>query len=141
MTSATTATPVARTDLTDPTTQAFTLLRVGFTVAPILAGIDKYTEWMADWSSYLWSGIDSVVPVSGDTLMLVVGVIEVLAGILVAVRPRLGGLVVAAWLAGIIVNLMLAGDVLDVALRDLGLLLGAVALSRMAKAREQVGRA
>jgi hypothetical protein len=124
-----------RTDharLTDPTFQAFTLLRAGFTAAPILFGLDKFTGWMVDWSSYLWSGVASALPGSADDIMLVVGAIEILAGILVAVRPRIGGYVVAAWLTGIIVNLLLVGDFYDIALRDFGLLIGALALARLA---------
>jgi hypothetical protein len=122
----------ARTDLADPAYQAFTLLRVGFTAAPILFGLDKFFEVMADWSTYLWPGVASTLPGGADTVMLAVGVIEILAGVLVAVRPRIGGYVVAAWLAGIIVNLLLLGDFYDVALRDFGLLLGALSLTRLA---------
>ncbi len=121
-----------RGQLTDPTFQAFTLLRVGFTAAPILFGLDKFTEWMVDWSTYLWSGVATALPGSADDIMVVVGVIEIVAGILVAVRPRIGGYVVAAWLAGIIVNLLLVGDFHDIALRDFGLLLGALTLARLA---------
>ena len=116
----------------DPAEQAFTALRVGFTAAPILFGLDKFFEVMVDWSTYLWSGFDSVVPGSADDAMLLVGAIEIVAGILVAVRPRIGGYVVAAWLAGIIVNLLAVGGFLDIALRDFGLLLGALALARLA---------
>jgi hypothetical protein len=126
-------------DLGDPAFQAFTLLRVGFTVAPILFGLDKFTDWMVDWSTYLWSGVDSALPGSADGVMLVVGVVEVVAGVLVAVRPRIGGYVVAAWLAGIIVNLLLVGDFWDIALRDFGLLLGALTLARLATAFPDVG--
>lgn len=125
--------PTARPrQLTDPTFQAFTLLRVGFTVAPILFGLDKFTEWMVDWSTYLWSGVATTLPGSADDIMLVVGAIEIIAGLLVAVRPRIGGYVVAAWLGGIIVNLLLVGGYLDIALRDFGLLLGALTLARLA---------
>lgn len=118
--------------LTDPAFQAFALLRVGFTVAPILFGLDKFTEWMVDWSTYLWSGVATPLPGSADDIMLVVGTIEIVAGVLVAVRPRIGGYVVAAWLGGIIVNLLLVGGYLDIALRDFGLLLGALTLARLA---------
>lgn len=128
-----------RRDLTDPTFQAFTLLRVGFTAAPILFGLDKFTGWMVDWSAYLSSGVSSALPASADDIMLVVGGIEIAAGILVAVRPRIGGYVVAAWLAGIIVNLLLVGDYIDIALRDFGLLIGAVALARLGAAFPQSG--
>ena len=120
--------------LTDPLFQAFTLLRVGFTAAPILFGLDKFTNWMVDWSTYLWAGVPSALPGSADAIMLAVGVIEIAAGILVAIRPRIGGYVVAAWLASIIINLLLVGDYYDIALRDFGLLLGALTLARLATA-------
>lgn len=123
-----------RADLSDPTFQAFTLLRVGFAAAPILFGLDKFTELMVDWSTYLWPGVASALPGSADQIMLLVGVIEIVAGVLVAVRPRIGGYVVAAWLTGIIVNLLLLGDYYDIALRDFGLLLGALTLARLATA-------
>jgi hypothetical protein len=128
-----------RGQLTDPTFQAFALLRVGFTAAPILFGLDKFTEWMVDWSTYLWSGAASALPGSADDIMIVVGVIEIVAGVLVAVRPRIGGYVVAAWLAGIIVNLLLVGDFYDIALRDFGLLLGALTLARLATTFPRTG--
>lgn len=118
--------------LATPTGQAFALLRAGFTVAPIVFGLDKFAEVMVDWSTYLWSGVDTVVPGTADQAMLVVGAVEILAGLVVAFRPRLGGYLVAAWLGGIILNLLLAGGFLDIALRDLGLLLGALALARLA---------
>lgn len=118
----------------DPTFQGFVILRVGFTVAPILFGLDKFLGLLVDWPSYLWSGVASALPGSAADLMLVVGAIEIVAGILVAVRPRIGGYVVAAWLAAIIVNLLLVGDFYDVALRDFGLLLGALTLARLAAA-------
>ncbi|HEX2026410.1 MAG TPA: hypothetical protein VHF25_00250 [Nitriliruptorales bacterium] len=135
-------TTVSRADgarLSDPTFQAFTLLRVGFTAAPILFGLDKFTEWMVDWSGYLWSGVASALPGSADDIMLVVGAVEIVAGILVALRPRIGSYVVAAWLAAIIVNLLLMGDFYDIALRDVGLLLGALTLARLAAAFPRVG--
>ena len=112
--------------------QAFLLLRTTFTVAPILFGLDKFTNWMTDWTAYLAPWIDRIVPGTAEQAMYAVGVTEVVAGLLVAVLPRIGGLVVAAWLAGIIVNLLSLGDYYDVALRDVGLLAAAVALSRLA---------
>ena len=133
------ATHPARAELADPAFQAFTLLRVGFTAAPILFGLDKFLELMTDWSTYLWSGVASVLPGSADSVMVAVGVIEVLAGVLVAVRPRLGAYVVAAWLGGIIVNLLLIGDFYDIALRDFGLMLGALSLARLASVFESRG--
>ena len=117
-----------------PAAQAFLLLRIGFTVAPIIFGLDKFFGVLTDWPQYLWPGFDAIIPGSATTVMLLVGVVEVAAGVLVAVRPKIGGLVVALWLAGIIVNLLLLGDYYDIALRDLGLLLGALSLSRLAGA-------
>jgi len=113
---------------------AFVLLRIGFTIAPILFGLDKFFDILADWERYLAPQINDLVPGTAGQLMLVVGVVEIAAGLLVAVLPRVGGYVVAAWLAGIIVNLLLLGDYYDVALRDFGLLVGALALARLATA-------
>ncbi len=121
-----------RIDSLEPTLQAYWILRAGFTAAPILFGLDKFAELTADWSVYLWPQLASILPGSADSLMLVVGVIEIAAGVLVALRPRIGGYVVAAWLAGIILNLLLLGDFYDIALRDFGLLLGALSLARLA---------
>jgi hypothetical protein len=118
----------------DPAYQAFLLLRIGFVVAPILFGLDKFFDLTADWSTYLAPGIDRLVPGDAGDAMLAVGVVEIVAGLVVALRPRFGGYLVAAWLAAIIVNLLLLGDHLDIALRDLGLLLGALALARLAGA-------
>ena len=135
MASLTTTGSVQQTALSNPVYQAFSLLRVGFTVAPILFGLDKFLGVLTDdWPSYLWSGVDAVVPGSAADAMLVVGVVEILAGVLVALQPRIGGYVVAAWLAGIILNLLLLGDYFDIALRDFGLLLGALTLARLAAA-------
>ncbi len=125
----TTAIAVARSD---PAYQAFLLLRTVFTVAPILFGLDKFANLLVDWPGYLAPWIDDIVPGTAQQAMYAVGVIEVMAGLLVAVRPRYGAVVVAAWLAGIIVNLLLLGGFYDVALRDFGLLVAALALSRLA---------
>lgn len=120
--------------------QAFLLLRTVFTVAPILFGLDKFVGLLTDWEQYLAPQIDALIPGTAHQAMLAVGVVEVLAGILVAVAPRIGGYVVAAWLAGIIVNLLLIGDFYDVALRDFGLLVGALALARLAPPSSLRGR-
>ena len=112
--------------------QAYRLLRTVFTIAPIAFGADKFVEWLTDWEHYLAPEINDIVPGSAHQAMLLVGVIEIAAGILVALLPRWGGYVVALWLAGIIVNLLLLGDYYDVALRDFGLLVGALALARLA---------
>jgi hypothetical protein len=118
----------------NPVAQAFWLLRSVFTVAPILFGLDKFLDWLVDWQIYLAPEINDLVPGNAHQAMLAVGIIEVVAGLVVAVRPRFGGYLVAAWLGGIIVNLFLQADFYDVALRDFGLLIGAVALARLATA-------
>jgi hypothetical protein len=115
-----------------PSYQAYRILHLGFTVAPLLAGIDKFFHLLCNWDQYLAPWIASLSPVGGHSLMLAAGVIEAAAGILVAVRPRLGAPVVGAWLCLIIVNLLSMGSYFDVALRDLGLALGAFALWRLA---------
>jgi hypothetical protein len=107
-------------------------LRIGFTVAPILFGIDKFLNWLVDWPIYLAPDLNDLIPGTAHQAMLVVGVIEIVAGLVVAVRPKFGGYLVAAWLTGIIVNLLLLADFYDVALRDFGLLLGALTLARLA---------
>jgi uncharacterized protein (DUF697 family) len=112
--------------------QAFLLLRTVFTVAPVLFGLDKFFGLLTDWEGYLAPQIDAVIPGTAHQAMLAVGVVEIVAGLLVAVLPRIGGYVVAAWLAGIIINLLLIGDYYDVALRDFGLLVGALALAQLA---------
>lgn len=111
--------------------QAFVLLRTVFTVAPILFGLDKFTNILTDWTVYLAPQATAVVPLPPQTFMSVVGVVEIIAGVAVAVRPKFGSLLVAAWLAGIIINLLLLGSFYDVALRDFGLLVGALALNRL----------
>jgi uncharacterized membrane protein YphA (DoxX/SURF4 family) len=122
------------------TRQAFLLLRTVFTVAPILFGLDKFVGLLTDWEQYLAPQIDALIPGTAHQAMLAVGVVEILAGLLVAVAPRIGGYVVAACLAGIIVNLLLIGDFYDVALRDFGLLVGALALARLAPPSSWRGR-
>lgn len=124
----------AATRMDDPAFQAFALLRVGFTVAPILFGLDKFLNWLVDWPVYLAPQVNDLVPGNAHQAMLMVGVIEIVAGLAVAVRPRFGGYLVAAWLGGIILNLLLLADHYDVALRDFGLLLGALSLARLATA-------
>lgn len=115
--------------------QAFMLLRTVFTIAPIAFGLDKFFELLTDWEQYLAPWVNDLVPGTAHQAMLAVGVIEIVAGVLVAIRPDIGGYVVAAWLAGIILNLVTMGEYLDVALRDFGLLIGALALARLAHAR------
>src|SRR3954469_21500384 len=117
---------------TDPGRQAFLLLRTVFTVAPIVFGLDKFANLLADWPGYLAPWINDIVPGSGQQAMYAVGVIEIVAGLAVALAPRFGGLLVAAWLAGIILNLLTIPGFYDVALRDFGLLVAALALARLA---------
>jgi hypothetical protein len=118
----------------DPAYQAFWLLRVGFTVAPIVFGLDKFFHVLVDWDRYLAPELADLLHADAHTLMYLVGVIEIVAGLVVAIRPHVGGYLVAAWLAGIILNLLLLADHYDIALRDVGLLLAALTLARLATA-------
>jgi uncharacterized membrane protein YphA (DoxX/SURF4 family) len=114
-----------------PAWQAYSILHLGFAVLPVLAGLDKFFHLLVDWDQYLAPLATRLLPISGHTFMLVVGVVEVAAGLLVAFRPRIGSYVVALWLWGIIINLLLIPGYYDVALRDFGLSLGALALARL----------
>ena len=127
------ATTMADARADTPASQAYQILHLGFTVAPILFGLDKFVHLMVNWDQYLAPVVANLLPFSGHTFMLVVGVVEVVAGLLVAFWPRLGGYVVMLWLWGIIVNLMLIPGFFDVALRDFGLSLGALALARLSE--------
>jgi len=118
----------------DPAYQAFWLLRIAFVAAPLLFGLDKFFDWLVDWERYLAPEINDIIPGNAHQAMLAVGLVEIVAGLVVAVRPRFGGYLVAAWLAGIILNLVMIGDYYDVALRDFGLLLAALTLARLATA-------
>ena len=115
-----------------PSYQAFRALQVGFVAAPIIAGVDKFTNLLVDWEQYLAPAIGDMI--DPGTFMVIVGVIEIVAGIGIAFRPRIFGLVVAGWLVAIIINLLMIPGYYDVALRDLGLAIGAFALSRLAEA-------
>ena len=114
-----------------PAHQAFLILQFAFTVAPILAGLDKFFDLLVNWDQYLPGVVAGISPLPSHTLMLVVGVIEIVAGIGVALKPRIFAYIVAAWLALIIINLLLIPGYFDVALRDFGLLLAALALARL----------
>jgi hypothetical protein len=125
--------PSARTLRDDPAAQAFLLLRIAFTVAPILFGLDKFAGVLTDdWTRYLSTQFNDILPGNASDAMHLVGVVEIVAGLVVAVVPRFGGQLVAGWLAGIILNLLLLSGAGDIALRDFGLLIGALALSRLA---------
>jgi hypothetical protein len=115
-----------------PAYQAYQILQMAFVVAPVIAGADKFFHFLVNWDQYLSPLIERMLPLSGHTFMLGVGLVEILAGLLVAFMPAMGGLVVGAWLCGIILNLLSIPGYYDVALRDLGLALGAFALSRLA---------
>jgi hypothetical protein len=135
--------PVPATEVLrrDPAAQAFMLLRIAFTVAPILFGIDKFAEVLTDdWTRYLAPEFNDIIPGSAQDAMYAVGVVEIIAGLVVLFVPRFGGLLVAGWLAGIIVSLLLVGGYGDIALRDFGLLLGALTLARLATAFGSDGR-
>ena len=116
---------------TRPAYQAYQILHLAFVVAPILAGLDKFFHLLTNWDMYLAPAIARMSPIGGHGLMLVVGVVEIAAGILVAVKPRVFAYVVAAWLLLIIINLLIVPGYFDNALRDFGLLLGALALARL----------
>lgn len=121
-------------DFSNPAYQAYRVLHIGFIIAPIVAGLDKFLELLAEWTRYLWPGVPEITGLAPETFMGIVGGIEVIAGLIVAFRPKIGGYVVSAWLVGIIINLLLLGDYYDIALRDFGLALGALALARLATA-------
>jgi hypothetical protein len=114
-----------------PAYQAYQLLHIVFTAVPLLAGLDKFLHLLVDWNQYLSPWIARMSPIGGRELMLVVGAVEILAGVLVAIKPRIGAAVVASWLFLIILNLVSMGSFLDIALRDLGLMLSACALWRL----------
>jgi uncharacterized membrane protein YphA (DoxX/SURF4 family) len=123
----------------NPAYQVYLLLRAGFTVAPVLFGLDKFFNWMVDWPQYLAPWINDIVPGSGQDFMYVIGVIEIVAGLAVLIAPRIGSFLVAAWLGGIVINLLTnnAPEYYDIALRDFGLFLAALALGRLALSFER----
>jgi uncharacterized membrane protein YphA (DoxX/SURF4 family) len=125
---------VAPADWRDARYQAFALMRLAFTVAPIAFGLDKFFNVMVDWPIYLAPWINDVAPGSAQDFMYFVGATEIVAGVLVALKPRYGAYVVAGWLAGIVVNLLTHSGFYDIALRDFGLMLAALTLARLASA-------
>jgi hypothetical protein len=116
-----------------PSRQAYQILHFAFVAAPVIAGIDKFLHLLTNWDMYLAPAIAKLSPIGGHQLMLAVGVIEIIAGLLVAFKPRIGAYVVAFWLWGIIINLLLIPSFFDIALRDFGLSLGALALARLSR--------
>lgn len=139
MPSTQTAAPTTSARTSDAGYQAFLLLRIAFTIAPIAFGLDKFFNVMVDWTQYLAPWIDDILPGDAHDAMHLVGVIEIVAGLIVAVRPRFGGPLVAAWLGGIIINLLTLSGYYDVALRDFGLMLAALTLTRLAWAYDRPG--
>jgi hypothetical protein len=127
-------TPAGEAGLQNPAYQAFWLLRLGFTVAPILFGLDKFAQVLVDWDRYLAPWINDLLPGTAQQAMYAVGVIEIVAGLVVAMRPRWGGYLVAGWLAVIILDLLSVPGFYDIALRDFGLMLAALTLARLATA-------
>jgi len=123
----------AKTGTASPAYQAFRILHIGFVAAPIIAGLDKFFHLLVNWDQYLPAAIARLSPIDGHNLMLIVGVIEIVAGMGVAWKPRIFAYVVAAWLTLIIVNLLLIPGYFDVALRDFGLFLAALALARLSQ--------
>jgi uncharacterized membrane protein YphA (DoxX/SURF4 family) len=123
---------LATADWRDARFQAFALLRVAFTVAPIAFGLDKFFNVLVDWPQYLAPWVNNIMPGSGQDFMYFVGGVEILAGVIVALKPRYGAYVVAGWLAGIVINLLSYSGYYDIALRDFGLMLGALTLGRLA---------
>ncbi len=116
-----------------PARQAYEILHVGFTIAPIAAGLDKFFDLLVNWDKYLAPAIAGLSPIGAHGFMLAAGAIEIIAGLIVALKPRIGAYIVAAWLFAIIVNLLLVPGYFDIALRDFGLFLGALALARLSR--------
>ena len=120
-----------RTQASNPVYQAYQILHIGFVAAPLIAGLDKFFHLLTDWEMYLAPAIAKLSPIGGHRLMLLIGAVEIIAALVVALKPRVGGYVVALWLWGIIINLLLIPGFYDIALRDFGLSLGALALARL----------
>jgi len=116
-----------------PAYQAYLILHVGFVVLPIVMGVDKFFDFLCNWDMYLAPLVPRLTHLDGRTFMMVVGVIEIVAGLLVAFWPRIGACVIVLWLCGIIVNLLLIPGFYDIGMRDFGLLLGALALQRLSR--------
>lgn len=131
--------PTVRT-IAGPAHNAQRILHVGYVALPLIAGADKFTNLLVHWEQYLAPTLAAASPLGARGTMLLVGVIEIVAALVVAVSPRIGGYVVAAWLAAIIVNLFLLGGAYDVALRDFGLALGALALAQLSERRHRTRR-
>lgn len=116
-----------------PAYQAYRILHLAFVIAPLAAGLDKFFHLLVNWDMYLAPIIANLSPIGGHNLMLIIGAVEIAAGLLVAVKPRIGAYVVCVWLLGIVINLLIVPGYFDIALRDFGLALGALALGRLSE--------
>ena len=114
------------------------LMRYTYGLVPIIAGLDKFTNLLTDWKNYIAPSVNNALPFSASTFMAIVGVIEIIAGIIVLLRPRLGGFIVMAWLIGIALNLLISGHYYDVAVRDLVMAIGAFSLAKLSVANVRV---
>jgi len=119
--------------INNPIMPVFSLLKITFGIVPIVAGLDKFTNLLTDWTKYLHPGLQDMLPFAPDTFMMIIGVIEIIAGILVLVRPAIGGFIVAAWLSLIAITLIASGNYLDVAVRDLVMAIGSFTMARIAR--------
>lgn len=120
--------------LSKPVQSVFNVLRITFGIVPIVAGLDKFTDILTHWEDYLNPSITRMLPFSAHTFMMIVGVIEIIAGVIVFIKPAIGGYIVAAWLTLIALTLLASGNYLDVAVRDLVMAIGAFSLARLARA-------
>ena len=110
----------------------YTQLKLTYAIVPILAGIDKFTHLLTNWDKYLAPAVADIIPLEPHTFMLIVGVIEIIAGVIVLLRPKIGALIVALWLVGIVINLLISGEYFDIAVRDLVMAIGAFSLYQLA---------
>ena len=114
-----------------------TILKYTYGLVPIIAGLDKFTNILTDWNQYISQALSGLIPFEGETFMMIVGIIEIVAGILVFLKPKIGALVVMAWLIAIALTLILSGSFLDVAVRDLVMAVGAFSLAKLSEEKEQ----
>jgi len=114
------------------------LMRYTYGLVPIVAGLDKFTNLLTDWKNYIAPSVNNALPFSASTFMAIVGVIDIFAGIIVLIRPRIGGFIVMAWLIAIALNLLISGHYYDVAVRDLVMAIGAFSLAKLSVANVRV---
>ena len=121
------------TAVNNKVTTVYTQLKFTYAIVPILAGIDKFTHLLTNWDKYLAPAVADVIPFEPHTFMLIVGVIEIIAGAIVLIRPKLGAIIVALWLLSIVINLLISGEYFDIAVRDLVMAIGAYSLYLLAE--------